>query len=88
MWQVRVRKPVQKSVLRAPRPERERLTRVLDEVTTDPFSGDVLPLTNQPSAYRRRVGNWRIFFDVDHDQRRVEVTALARRTTTTYKKRQ
>jgi mRNA-degrading endonuclease RelE of RelBE toxin-antitoxin system len=60
---------------------------VLDEMTTDPFSGDVPPLKNQSSAFRRRVGNWRIFFDVSHDQRLVEVTSIERHTTTTYRKR-
>jgi mRNA-degrading endonuclease RelE of RelBE toxin-antitoxin system len=44
-------------------------------------------LTNQPTAFRRRVGDWRIFFDVDPKLRLVEVTAVERRTTTTYRKR-
>jgi mRNA-degrading endonuclease RelE of RelBE toxin-antitoxin system len=53
----------------------------------DPFAGDVERLRNQPSAFRRRVGDWRIFFDVEPDKRLVEVTAIERRTTTTYRKR-
>jgi mRNA-degrading endonuclease RelE of RelBE toxin-antitoxin system len=53
----------------------------------DPFSGDVIPLTNERSAFRRRVGDWRIFFDVYRERTLVEVTDIERRSSTTYRKR-
>ncbi len=53
----------------------------------DPFAGDVIPLTNEQTAFRRRVGDWRIFFDVDRALQRVEVADIQRRTTTTYRKK-
>lgn len=87
MWEVRVRKPARRSVLRAPRPERERLLRALEEMEREPFTGDIQPLKNQPTAWRRRVGAWRIFFDVYPDQRLVDVVDIDRRTTTTYRRR-
>ena len=39
----------------------------------DPFAGDVLPLKNERTAFRRRLGDWRIFFDADRESRIVEV---------------
>ena len=56
-------------------------------MATDPFTGDVLPLKGQQDSFRRRVGDWRIFFDVERQHKRVAVTDIQRRTTTTYKKR-
>ena len=53
----------------------------------NPFAGDVARLKDQPTSFRRRVGNWRIFFDVNQEFLRVEVTAIERRTTTTYRRR-
>jgi mRNA-degrading endonuclease RelE of RelBE toxin-antitoxin system len=50
----------------------------------DPFSGDLKRLSGQKSAWRRRVGNYRVLFDADHAQRIVVIHAVARRTTTTY----
>ncbi len=76
MWEVRVRKPARKSVLRA-----------LDEMEREPFTGDIQPLRSQPTAWRRRVGDWRIFFDVYPEQRLVDVVDIDRRTTTTYRRR-
>ena len=72
---------------RAPRHERERLTLVLEEMARDPFVRDVQPLKGQPNSFRRRVGDWRILFDVDRSARTVDVTDIVRRTTTTYRKR-
>ena len=53
----------------------------------DPFAGDVERLTPERTAFRRRVGDWRIFFDVDPERRLVEVRDIQRRTTTTYRRR-
>jgi len=40
-----------------------------------------------PTAWRRRVGDWRIFFDVYPEQRLVDIVDIHRRTTTTYRQR-
>ena len=87
LWEIRVAKAAQKSVRRAPRPERERLVRALEEMTHNPFTGDIVRLKDQTTAFRRRVGDWRIFFDVDPAERVVAVPHIARRTTTTYRER-
>jgi len=50
----------------------------------DPLSGDIARLKNQPAAWRRRVGVWRIFFDLDPHLRVVDVVDIRRRTSTTY----
>ena len=52
----------------------------------NPFAGDVARLQGQ-STFRRRVGNWRIFFDAYPRVHTLEVTDVLRRTTTTYRKR-
>jgi mRNA-degrading endonuclease RelE of RelBE toxin-antitoxin system len=49
----------------------------------DPFRGDVRKLQGLPGL-RRRVGNWRIFFEIVAEHRQVVVTAVERRTSTTY----
>jgi mRNA-degrading endonuclease RelE of RelBE toxin-antitoxin system len=49
-----------------------------------PFSGDVIKLEGGGKRWRRRVGNRRIFFGVDAAARTVYVSAIARRTSTTY----
>jgi len=50
----------------------------------DPFQGDIRKLKGGQEGFRRRVGDWRIFYDVYLDERRVVVTGIERRTSTTY----
>jgi mRNA-degrading endonuclease RelE of RelBE toxin-antitoxin system len=50
----------------------------------NPFGGDMGKLKGDRKGYRRRVGNWRIFFDPLPEERRVVVTAIERRTSKTY----
>jgi mRNA-degrading endonuclease RelE of RelBE toxin-antitoxin system len=50
----------------------------------NPFFGDVRKLKGGQDGFRRRVGDWRVFFDVYSEERRVVVTAIERRTSTTY----
>jgi len=86
-WTVRSAPRARKAVARAPRQEQERLRAALKAMEHDPFTGDIARLHNQPTAFRRRVGDWRIFFDVEPEHRLVEVRSINRRTTTTYRKR-
>jgi mRNA-degrading endonuclease RelE of RelBE toxin-antitoxin system len=54
----------------------------LDALQSDPFSGDIKRL--QPPAWRRRVGNYRVFYDLLVGDHTIVVTAIKRRTSTTY----
>lgn len=50
----------------------------------DPFTGDIARLHGQPTAWRRRVGDWRILYDLYPDRQLIVVASFRRRTTTTY----
>ncbi len=86
-WDLHVAGPAQRRLKHLQPPDRERILAVLARMRDDPFQGDVEHLKNQPAAFRRRVGDWRIFFDPDPERHLIVVTAIERRTTTTYRKR-
>jgi mRNA-degrading endonuclease RelE of RelBE toxin-antitoxin system len=50
----------------------------------DPFHGDIKRLGGQPSAWRRRVGNYRIIYDLHAGTQLIVVAGILRRTSTTY----
>ncbi len=64
--------------------ERDRVLAALDAMEHDPFSGDIVRLKAQPTAWRRRVGDWRVLFDIEPEKRRVLVHDIVRRTSVTY----
>lgn len=83
-WQLRIAKQAGKRLARVPRKDRERIAAALAEMRESPFRGDIARLKNESAAWRLRVGNYRIFFDLDMEELRVDVTDIRRRTTTTY----
>jgi mRNA-degrading endonuclease RelE of RelBE toxin-antitoxin system len=55
----------------------------MGEMEADPFSGDVKYLKGDPRL-RRRVGNWRIFFRIERAENTIYISAIERRSSTTY----
>jgi mRNA-degrading endonuclease RelE of RelBE toxin-antitoxin system len=56
----------------------------LKAMAANPFSGDIIKLEGEATRWRRRVGSYRIFFAVDAAKNSVAVSAILRRTSTTY----
>lgn len=81
-WTLVVTKPAQRDLERLPDRGRQRLLDALDALQADPFTGDIKRL--QAPAWRRRSGSYRIFYDLLIEKRLLVVTAIERRTSTTY----
>lgn len=83
-WIVIVAKPAQKQAAKFPTKDRSRVGSAIASMAADPFSGDVLKLEGQGNRWRRRVGSYRIFFAVDNAAKTVAISAILRRTSSTY----
>lgn len=82
-WTVVLAGPARKSLDRIPAKDRKRILSALSEMQQNPFQGDIRKLQGLP-GFRRRVGNWRIFFEIIADRGHVVISAIERRTSTTY----
>lgn len=82
-WTVVLAGPAKKALNRIPTVDRTRILAALGEMQQNPFQGDIRKLQGLP-GFRRRVGNWRILFEIVPDRRHVAVAAIERRTSTTY----
>ena len=81
-WNLLVTKNARKQLARLPDRDQQRIVAVLEEMAVDPFRGDIKRL--QPLGWRRRIGSYRVFYDLDMEGREIVVTAVKRRTSTTY----
>jgi mRNA-degrading endonuclease RelE of RelBE toxin-antitoxin system len=81
-WTLLVTGPARKSLAKLPDKDQRHILQALEAVEADPYSGDIKQL--EPDSWRRRVGSYRIFYDLHKDQRHIVVTAVSRRTSTTY----
>jgi mRNA-degrading endonuclease RelE of RelBE toxin-antitoxin system len=82
-WTVVLAGPARKALKRIPASDHTRILASLAEMREDPFAGDIRKLQGLP-GFRRRVGNWRIFFEAIPERKHVVVSAIERRTSTTY----
>jgi mRNA-degrading endonuclease RelE of RelBE toxin-antitoxin system len=64
--------------------ERKDIDWAFSEMCDDPFFGDVKFLKGLGGALRKRVGDWRILFELNLDNKLIFVTAIKRRGSHTY----
>jgi mRNA interferase RelE/StbE len=82
-WTVVLAGPAAKSLKKVPAGDRKKIVAALEQMQQDPFQGDIRKLQGLP-GFRRRVGNWRILFEIVVERKHIVVTAIERRTSTTY----
>jgi len=83
-WTLHVARSAEKELEGVPERDRTRILKALKDMSQDPFAGDVARLYGLPTAWRRRVGNWRILYDLCPDRALIVVASIRRRTSTTY----
>jgi mRNA-degrading endonuclease RelE of RelBE toxin-antitoxin system len=82
-WTVVLAGPARKSLKRIPAGDKARILSALAEMEQNPFQGDIRKQQGLP-GFRRRLGEWRFLFEIVLDRRHVVISAIERRTSTTY----
>jgi mRNA interferase RelE/StbE len=85
IWNLAIAGPAQKELQKLPQSDLERVKLALFAMRTDPFHGDIKRLRGTPTAWRRRVGSYRVIYDLYFDRQIIIIKAILRRTSTTYK---
>ncbi len=83
-WQLRVRESVTKQLSRLPHQDRVRLERVIELLPSNPYAGDIEKMKGEAVVWRRRVGNYRVFYELIPSEKVVAVFRVERRTSSTY----
>jgi len=84
-WRVVLAKSAEKQLRRLPLTERSRVASAIDVLGSNPFGGDVVKLAGKGNAWRLRVGNYRIIFELFPKEKVLFIYDIARRTSSTYK---
>lgn len=83
-WHVVVADTAKKHLKRIPNKDTERIEKVFDEMREDPFGGDIAKFRDNSNRWRRRVGSYRILYNILFDEGIVFVYNIRRRTSSTY----
>ena len=83
-WRILIGNSARKNLARFPNRDRLRILLVLRDMGENPQNGDIEKIAGEIHAWRRRIGNYRIVYEIDAKQRSVSVKDIRRRTTSTY----
>ena len=83
-WRLIVDRSVSKALKRVPRNVVIRIFSIIEHLPEDPFAGDVEKMEGEENVWRRRVGDYRIFYEVRVKEKMIHVTRVKRRTSKTY----
>ena len=83
-WDLEINRPAARDLKSLSRDDLHRIDAAFEAMRNNPYSGDIKFLAGTGSTLRRRVGVWRIFFEVHQRQHKVLILAVRRRTSTTY----
>ena len=83
-WLVVLTNIAEKQLRRIPREYRERIDEILREMREDPFRGDVIKLGGAGERWRRRIGAYRIMYNLSQKERTLFIYDIRRRTSSTY----
>ena len=76
---------IQKLKDRIRRDDFERLAAAIDKLATEPRPNGVRKIEGAAPAYRIRVGDYRVVYDIYDDKKLVVILQVIRRSETTYK---
>ena len=83
-WEVIVDPDARKQLKRIPRRDRERIRAALREFAANPYAGDIRKIEGEEDAWRRRIGAYRMLYEVRVKAKVVYVFNIRRRTSSSY----
>lgn len=84
IWQVAVEPSARKALKRLSKDDHTRIIEAINALVYDPYAGDLQKLGGTEDSWRRRVGSYRIFFEISQSERRVDIFKIERRGSKTY----
>jgi len=83
-WALLVAKRVRKDVKKIPQKERESIFVAIEELVHNPYGGDIEKMEGEDRVWRRRIGSYRVFYEIFSSEQVIYVFCVERRTSSTY----
>lgn len=83
-WVLQTDPDILKTLKRFPPKDAKRIFHVIEQLVNNPYTGDIQKMKDERNVWRRRVGSYRLFYEVIPEEKIIHVFHVERRTTTTY----
>ena len=83
-WVLQIDPKVEKALKKIPQNNARRIVSVIQQLPINPYAGDIQKMKGEKNVWRRRVGEYRIFYEVLTSESILNVFRVERRTSSTY----
>ena len=83
-WGLQIDPAVYKFLKKIPRRDAEGILFAIESLPNDPFYGDIQKMKGEEHAWRRRIGSFRILYELVTAEKLIYVINVERRTSKTY----
>ncbi len=83
-WGLKIDPRVYKELKGFPKEQHGKLIGAIELLGQNPYAGDIAKVQGERNTWRRRLGAYRIFYEIHQNERLVHVMWVERRTSKTY----
>ena len=83
-WELKIDQHVIKYLRKVSKEDSRRIYVIIQALVINPYGGDIKKLSDRADTWRRRVGSYRILYEVFLAKRVIHVYDVKRRTSQTY----
>lgn len=83
-WELKIDQKVYRELRKFPKKDTTLITNILEDKSFDPYNGDIEKIKGEENIWRRRIGSYRIFYEINQIDRFVHIFLVERRTSSTY----
>lgn len=83
-WELIIDNSARKRLRRIPKIDAIKIMTIVEELIVNPYGGDIEKMEGEDSSWRRRVGSYRIFYEIYTSRKIIYIFDIKRRTSNTY----
>ncbi|MFZ2303535.1 MAG: type II toxin-antitoxin system RelE/ParE family toxin [Minisyncoccia bacterium] len=83
-WVLQIDPGVYKSLKKVPHDIMQRLFAEFNELSVNPFDGDIQKMNGEDNVWRKRIGAYRIRYEIIKEEKAIHIFRVERRTSKTY----
>lgn len=83
-WVLEIDKSIFQDLKKLPRQDSKRILSEIKSLSLNPFKGDIRKIRGEDNIWRRRIGHYRIFYEVINSEKTIYVFHFERRSSKTY----
>ena len=83
-WGLKIDEVVYKELNKFPTKYSEKIVGVIESLSYDAYLGDIRKIKGEKNLWRRRIGSYRIFYEISKTKKTIHVFWVERRTSNTY----